>query len=106
MQRDAVDYDIVIVGGGPAGLAAAIRAKQLSQAIGAELSVCLVEKAAEIGGHILSGAVIDPPWPAGTAARLGQTRRTLAHPRDRRPVFVSLGKRPDPGAYGAFAFLL
>lgn len=60
MKREAVDYDLVIVGGGPAGLASAIRAKQLSQAVGTELSVCLVEKAAEIGGHILSGAVIDP----------------------------------------------
>ena len=106
MQRDAVDYDLVIVGGGPAGLAAAIRAKQLSQAIGAELSVCLVEKAAEIGGHILSGAVIDPRGLQELLPDWAKQGAPLHTPRDRRPVFVSIGKRQDPGAYGAFAFLL
>jgi electron-transferring-flavoprotein dehydrogenase len=55
-----MNYDVLIVGAGPSGLAAAIRLKQLAIAAGRELSVCVLEKGAEVGAHILSGAVIDP----------------------------------------------
>ena len=58
--REAMDFDVVIVGAGPAGLSAAIRLKQLAAAAGDEISVVVLEKGSEPGAHILSGAVIDP----------------------------------------------
>ncbi len=86
-ERESMEFDVVIVGGGPAGLSAAIRLKQINP----ELSVVVLEKGAEVGAHILSGAVVDP---VGVDALLPGWRDETDHPfktQVKKDVFMALG---------------
>ncbi len=80
-EREAMEFDVVIVGAGPAGLAAAIRLKQKAAETGQEISVVVLEKGSEVGAHILSGAVIDPIGLDTLDSGLAPARRAPRRPR-------------------------
>ena len=79
MERESMEFDVVIVGAGPSGLASAIRLRQLAEKKKQDISVCVIDKGSEVGAHILSGAVIEPRALNELFARLEGTWCTAAH---------------------------
>ena len=85
MERESMEFDVVIVGAGPSGLATAIRLRQLCAEHGSDLSICIVEKGSEVGAHILSGAVLEPRSLDELFPDWKDRGRAAAHPRARGP---------------------
>ena len=90
-ERESMQYDVVIVGAGPAGLAAAIRLKQLAAERSIEIGVCVLEKGSEVGAHILSGAVMDPRTHERASSGLegARVRRSTRRSREDRFLFLT-----------------